>query len=106
RSANLNMRAAALEVAADALGSIGVIIAAIVIKLTGWQQADVVAGIAIGLLIIPRAVRLLYETTNVLLETVPAGLDLDEVRRHLIGVERVRDVHDLHASQIASGLPV
>lgn len=65
-----------------------------------------VAGIAIGLLIIPRAVRLLYETTNVLLETVPAGLDLDEVRRHLIGVERVRDVHDLHASQIASGLPV
>ena len=106
RSASFNMRAAFLEVVNDALGSLAVVIAAVVIATTGWLQADAVAGLLIGLLILPRALRLLRETASVLLETTPPGLDLDEVRTHLLDVEHVREVHDLHASLIATGLPV
>lgn len=106
RNANFNLRAAFLEVVNDALGSVAVIVAAIVITVTGWGGADAVAGLLIGVLILPRAFKLLRETVNVLLETTPAGLDLDAVRQHLLDQDRVVDVHDLHASQIATGLPV
>lgn len=106
RSANFNLRAAFLEVLNDALGSAGVIIAAIVIALTGWQRADSVAALLIGVLILPRAVKLLRETISVLMESTPPGLDLEQVRRHLLGVDHVLEVHDLHASLISSGLPV
>lgn len=106
RSANFNLRAAFLEVVNDALGSAGVIIAAIVIAMTGWQRADPVAGLVIGILIMPRAVKLLRETIGVLMESTPPGLDLEAVRQHLLGVDHVREVHDLHVSQISSGLPV
>jgi cobalt-zinc-cadmium efflux system protein len=106
RAASLNLRAAFLEVLNDALGSVAVIVAAVVIATTGWYQADAVAAVLIGVLILPRAGRLLRETTAVLLESTPPGLDLDAVRAHLLGVEHVRDVHDLHASLIATGLPV
>lgn len=106
RSAGFNLRAAFLEVLNDALGSAGVIIAAIVIMLTGWQRADSVAGVVIGALIMPRAVTLLRETIGVLMESTPPGLDLEDVRRHLLDVDHVHEVHDLHASQISSGLPV
>jgi cobalt-zinc-cadmium efflux system protein len=105
RTASLNLRAAFLEVLNDALGSVGVIVAAVVIATTGWYRADAVAGLLIGALILPRAFLLLRETTSVLLETTPAGLDLDGVRARLLEVEHVRDVHDLHASLIATGLP-
>ncbi|MCH8614178.1 cation diffusion facilitator family transporter [Arsenicicoccus dermatophilus] len=106
RGHNLNMRAAFLEVASDALGSVAVLVAAAVIILTGWQRADPVAGLVVATLIVPRALSLLRETGTILLESTPAGLDLDEVRRHLAGQPHVLDVHDLHASTIASGLPV
>ena len=106
RSSSFNLRAAFLEVANDALGSLGVIVAAIVIATTGWQQADAVAGLLIGVLIVPRAITLLRETGAVLLESTPRGLDLDAVRGHLEKMEHVRGVHDLHASLIATGLPV
>ncbi len=106
RSATFTMRAAFLEVLNDALGSVGVIVAAVVIATTGWQQADAVAGLLIGALIVPRAVRLLREPAAVLLESTPPGLDLDAVREHLLGVEHVRAVHDLHATLVATGLPV
>ena len=105
RTASFNLRAAFLEVLNDALGSVGVIVAAIVIATTGWYRADAVAGLLIGALILPRAFRLLRETSSVLLETTPAGLDLDAVRAQLLQVDHVRDVHDLHASLIATGLP-
>lgn len=103
---NLNLRAAFLEVVNDALGSIAVIAAAIVIATTGWTGADAVAAILIGVLILPRALLLLRETVDVLLESTPRGLDLDSVRAHIQGLDRVRNVHDLHASTIATGLPV
>lgn len=106
RTANFNLRAAFLEVVNDALGSVGVIVAAVVIALTGWARADSIAAILIGLLILPRVFRLLRETVNVLLEAAPPGLDLDAVRQHMMRLDHVRDVHDLHATQVASGLPV
>ncbi|MCK0116695.1 cation diffusion facilitator family transporter [Isoptericola sp. S6320L] len=105
RNANLNLRAAFLEVLNDALGSLAVIVAAVVITTTGWLYADTVAALVIGALIVPRAVRLLRETGAVLLESTPAGLDLDEVRTHLLRVDHVREIHDVHASLIATGLP-
>ncbi|MDH6180274.1 cobalt-zinc-cadmium efflux system protein [Microbacteriaceae bacterium SG_E_30_P1] len=106
RTKNLNMRAAFLEVLNDALGSVAVIVAAVVILVTGFQLADAIAAILIGALIVPRAIILLRDATNVLLETTPKGLDLESVREHLLGVPHVISVHDLHVSQIATGLPV
>lgn len=106
RGASFNLRAAFLEVLNDALGSLAVIVAAVVIIAAGWYRADAVAGVVIGVLILPRAAKLLRETTSVLLESTPPGLDLDAVRTHLLGIEHVREVHDLHASLVATGLPV
>lgn len=106
RSGSLNRRAAFLEVVNDALGSVAVIVAAVVIALTGWTRADAVAGLLIGVLILPRTLALLRETIDVLLESTPQGLDLDDVRAHLLDVPHVVEVHDLHASRIASDLPV
>lgn len=106
RAANMNMRAAFLEVLNDALGSLAVIAAAIVIMTTGFQQADSLAALLVGALIIPRTLRLLRDAVDVLLESVPRGIDIADVRRHLMEEEHVLDVHDLHISQIATGLPV
>lgn len=88
------------------LGSVAVLVGAVVIALTGWQRADAVASLVIAALIVPRTVMLMRETVSVLLETTPPGLDLDDVRRHFLAVPCVLEVHDLHASQITSGLPV
>ena len=103
---NLNMRAAFLEVTADALGSIAVLAAAGVITVTGWTRADAVAGVAVACLILPRAALLLRESGAILLEATPGELDLDTVRAHILRQEHVLDVHDLHASTVAAGLPV
>ncbi len=106
RSDNLNTRAAFLEVLNDALGSVAVLVAAGVIAITGFARADALASLLIGALIVPRTVRLLRETTGVLLESTPPGVDLAMVREHLLAVPHVDDVHDLHASTVATGLPV
>lgn len=106
RDASLNLRAAFLEVLNDALGSAGVIAAAIIIETTGFLRADALAGLFIAALIVPRALRILRETVRILLESVPAGIDLDDVRSHLLELEHVRGVHDLHASSIGTGQPV
>ena len=105
RGANFNMRAAFLEVLADALGSVGVIIAAIVMATTGFLQADAIAGLFIASLIVPRARKIMRETTAILMEFTPQDLDLSEVREHIMGIDHVLDVHDLHASTVATGLP-
>lgn len=106
RDANFNMRAAFLEVLNDALGSLGVIVAAVVIATTGFQQADSVAALFIAALILPRAFRLLRETTRVLMEFTPRDVDLEAVRAHVLELDHVREVHDLHASMIGTGVPV
>nr|WP_152818057.1 cation diffusion facilitator family transporter [Pseudactinotalea sp. HY160] len=105
RAANFNMRAAFLEVLNDALGSLGVIVAAVVIATTGYEQADALASLLIVALIVPRALTLLRETIRVVMEFTPAGLDLDAVRDHILALDHVTDVHDLHATTVATGLP-
>lgn len=106
RGDNLNMRAAFLEVVNDALGSVAVLVAAAVIATTGWMRADAVASLTIGVLIIPRTLRILRDVVDVLLEATPKGVDLAQVRAHLTALAHVHEVHDLHASQVATGLPV
>ena len=102
---SLNLRGAALEVIADLVGSALALGAGVVIALTGWVQADAVASLLIALLILPRSWSLLKESSAVLLEIAPAGLDLDDVRRHVAAMPGVIDVHDLHAWTITSGIP-
>lgn len=103
---SINVRGAYLEVMADALGSVAVLISATLILTTGWQAADPLASIVIGLMIVPRTVKLLRETLDVLLEAAPKNVDMGEVRAHILGLPGVADVHDLHAWTITSGMPV
>ena len=102
---NLNMRAAFLEVVNDALGSVAVLVSAVVMMITGWAGFDAVAGALIALLMIPRAIKLLASSVSVLLEETPAELDMAKVRKHLEGVPGVLEVHDLHANSVSTGLP-
>ena len=106
RDESLNVRGAYLEVLGDLVGSIAVIIAAVVIATTGYARADVIASVGIGLFILPRAWGLLRDVLDVLLEATPKGLDLDVVREHIRQTPGVVDVHDLHAWTITSGVPV
>jgi cobalt-zinc-cadmium efflux system protein len=106
QSKSLNMRGAYLEVLSDLLGSLSVILAAVLILLTGWTPFDAIASLVIVVLIIPRAWSLLREVVDVLLEATPRGVDLAEVRDHIKRVRGVIDVHDLHAWTITSGVPV
>ncbi|MFP1628090.1 cation diffusion facilitator family transporter [Streptomyces sp. 5K101] len=103
---SLNVRGAYLEVLADALGSVTVLVSAGIILGTGWQYADPIASLVIGLMIVPRTLRLLRETLDVLLEAAPKGVDMGEVRAHMLALPGVEDVHDLHAWTITSGMPV
>ncbi|MER7953174.1 cation diffusion facilitator family transporter [Streptomyces sp. NPDC096030] len=103
---SLNVRGAYLEVLADALGSVTVLVSAGIILATGWQYADPIASILIGLMIVPRTLKLLRETLDVLLESAPKGVDMAEVRAHILALPGVEDVHDLHAWTITSGMPV
>jgi cobalt-zinc-cadmium efflux system protein len=103
---SLNVRGAHLEVLSDALGALGVLTAAAVIAATGTRYADPIASLVVGVLIVPRTIRLLREAVDVLLEATPRGLDMDEVRRHLLEVDGVVSCHDLHAWTITSGTPV
>ena len=106
QAGNLNTRAALLEVVNDALGAGAVLVAAIVIALTGWSRADAIASLLIGAMILPRTWKLLRETVDVLMESTPKSVDLTKVRTHILGVAHVSDIHDLHASSVASDLPV
>ena len=99
------MRAAFLEVVNDALGSVAVLVSAVVMMVTGWAGFDAVAGGVIALLMIPRAIKLLASSVSVLLEETPADLDMAKVRKHLEGVTGVLEVHDLHANSVSTGLP-
>jgi cobalt-zinc-cadmium efflux system protein len=100
---SLNVRSAYLEVLGDALSSAAVIAAAIVILVTGWTLADALASAAIGLMILPRTYALLKQAVNVLLEGVPAHLDLAEIEEALRGAAGVKRVHDLHVWTLTSG---
>lgn len=104
RDQSLNLQAAFLEVLNDALGSIAVLVAAGVIYWTGWAAADPIASLIIACLMGPRAARMFVRAVNVLLEKTPEGLDLQQVREHMMRIEHVIDVHDMHGSTVSTGL--
>ena len=106
QATSLNIRGAYLEVLGDLIGSLAVVVAAVLILITGWTPFDAIASLLIVVVIIPRAWSLLREVVDVLLEATPHGVDLAEVREHIKGVRGVVDVHDLHAWTITSGVPV
>jgi cobalt-zinc-cadmium efflux system protein len=101
----LNVRAALRHVLADALSSAGVVVAAIVIIATGWQEADPLASILIAGLILLSAVAIVRESLDVLLESAPRGMDVDQMGRAMAAVDGVVEVHDLHVWTVTSGFP-
>lgn len=101
---SLNVRGAFLEVISDMLGSIGVIVAAVIIYFTGWYYADPIFSVLIGLFILPRTWSLLMEAINILLEGTPAHINLKAVEDAMRGVPGVASVHDLHVWTITSGM--
>ncbi len=103
---SLNVRGAFLEVAADTIGAAAVIVTGIIIATTGFDLADPIASLAVGVLILPRTWRLLREAVDILLEASPKGIDLEDIRQHMAAVPGIRDVHELHVWTITSGLPV
>ncbi len=99
---NLNMKGAYLEVWSDMLGSVGVIIGALVIRMTGWTVVDPIIAVLIGLWVLPRTWILLKQSSHILMQGVPDGLDLDAVRASLAEHPAVAEVHDLHAWALGS----
>ena len=102
---NLNVRAALRHVFADLAGSVGVIIAALVVLATGWERADAVASMAIGVLILGSSWSIVRDSVSILLEASPAGIDADEVGRRMAALDGIVEVHDLHIWTITSGFP-
>lgn len=103
---SLNVKGAYLEVWADMLGSIGVIAGALIIMATGWALADPIIAVLIGLWVLPRTWTLLREAGQVLMQGVPAGLNLDEVRDMMLAHPGIAKVHDLHVWALGSKEPV
>lgn len=104
RHGSLNVRGAYLHVLGDALGSVGALVAAVIIGLTGWTLADPIVSVLLSLLILIGAWRLVRESTDVLLDSVPSHLSLGHVRERLLGVRGVNDVHDLHVWTVTNGV--
>lgn len=103
---SMNVRGAYLEVLGDLIGSAAVIVAAIVIVVTGWVQADAVASLLIAAMIVPRAIGLLREVVSVLSESVPQGTHVRDIREHILQTPGVVDAHDVHVWQLTRGAPV
>jgi cobalt-zinc-cadmium efflux system protein len=103
---SLNMRGAYLEVVSDALGSIGVIVAAAIWGITGWMWVDPIIGAVIGVFILPRAWRLGHEALLVLVQAAPARLDVPALQRELATISGVIDVHDVHVWTLTSEMEV
>jgi cobalt-zinc-cadmium efflux system protein len=105
KDSSLNVKGAYLEVWSDLLGSVGVLVGALVIRFTGWNWVDPLIAVAIGLWVLPRTWILLRDTLNILLEGVPEGIDIAAVRESLRSVDGVVDLHDLHVWALTSGKP-
>jgi cobalt-zinc-cadmium efflux system protein len=104
RRNNLNIRAAFFHVFGDTISSVGVIAAGIVIAVTGWELADPIIAIVIGCIILWGAVSLVRESVDILLETVPKNIPLEQVTETVMGVKGVVELHDLHVWTITSGI--
>ena len=101
---SLNMRGAYLEVVADAIGSVGVLIGAITIALTSWYWVDSLIAVGIGIFILPRAYKLGRDALRILVESAPAHIDVDHLTRDLQQIDGVLEAHDLHVWTITSGM--
>jgi cobalt-zinc-cadmium efflux system protein len=102
---DLNLEGVLRHSAADALGSLGVVVSAIVVLATGWRYADPTAGLLIGVLVLVGSWGLVKEAFDVLMEAAPAGIDVQEVGRAMVAVPGVREVHDLHVWTVTAGFP-
>lgn len=100
---SLNVAAARQHVIADALGSVGAIVAAVVLLTTGWTPIDAVVSILIAVLVLAGAWRVMRESTAILLESAPPGVDIAGLERAVLAVAGVENVHDLHVWRITSG---
>ncbi|PXY26744.1 cation diffusion facilitator family transporter [Prauserella endophytica] len=103
---SLNVRGAYLEVLADLVGSVGVLISAAVTMLTGWRYADPIVGVAIGVWVLPRAASLAARTLRILFQHAPRGIDVAKLSGQLTALDGVEDVHDLHVWTLTSGMEV
>jgi cobalt-zinc-cadmium efflux system protein len=103
---SINVRGAYLEVVGDLLGSAGVIVAAVVIALTGWSYADPIVAVVVALMILPRTFALGRSAVRILVQAAPEHLDVAVVRDRLAAVPGVCDVHDLHVWTLTSGMDV
>lgn len=101
---SLNLKGASLEVLGDLLGSIGVIVAAIILFTTGWPYADPIIGVGIGLFILPRTWQLTRQALRILLEVAPPNINIAEVTSQVLAIDGVKAVHDLHVWTITSGM--
>lgn len=104
RHTNLNLRGVFLHVLGDALGSVGAIVAGVLIMWTGWHWVDPVTSILIGLLILISSFDLVRESVDVLMQATPRHIDLEDVQRTLEAVEGVKRIHDLHVWTLTSNL--
>jgi cobalt-zinc-cadmium efflux system protein len=102
---DINLEAVLRHSAADALGSLAVLVSGALVLATGWDRVDPITGLLLGLLILAGSWRLIKEPIDVLMEAAPAGVDVQEVGRAMAGVEGVREVHDLHVWTVTSGFP-
>ncbi|MES2226784.1 MAG: cation diffusion facilitator family transporter [Pseudomonadota bacterium] len=103
QDSSLNVKGAYLEVWADMIGSVGVILGAIILKFTGWSWVDSAVAVLIGLWVVPRTWVLLKSSVNILLEGVPEDVDIDKVKATLLAVPGVVSLHDLHVWSVTSG---
>jgi cobalt-zinc-cadmium efflux system protein len=101
---NLNVKGAFLHMWSDAVSSIGVIVAAVIILLTGWSFADPIITILIVVLILRGAIGLVVEASNILLETVPKHLNVSQITSEVKEIKGVKDIHDIHLWTITSGV--
>jgi cobalt-zinc-cadmium efflux system protein len=101
---SLNLKGASLEVLGDLLGSVGVIVAAIILFTTGWPWADPIIGVGIGLFILPRTWQLTRQALRILLEVAPPNINIEEVIGKVRAIKGVKEVHDLHVWTITSGM--
>jgi len=98
---DLNVKSAWLHVLGDTLSSVGVIVSGVIIYFTGWEYADPVTGVLIGLIIITGGVRVVREASGIFLEMVPKGFDVEALARELCALPDVMGVHDIHVWSLA-----
>jgi cobalt-zinc-cadmium efflux system protein len=103
---SINVRGAYLEILADLIGSVGVLVSGAVTLLTGWRYADPIIGVAIGLFVLPRTYTLARRALRILFQHAPQGVDVGAISAELAALPGVADVHDLHVWTLTSGMEV